>query len=224
VLPPASELHNVFAFEHVEIDQSGLDFFKLRKWPLPDLKAVINKWQTYLRPEGFWNSVYMSNHDQARALSRFGNDSDEWRTVSAKMLAILEISLGGTLYVYQGEEIGMRNFPRSWGIEEYKDICTINYYEKCAFTPCLSRGEANGNTIRILQERRDGAEGVDVDMSDLLDVFQKKARDHARTPMQVRRADTDLESLTQNLCKCSLADSGTPAPMPALRQERPGCG
>lgn len=63
-------------------------------------------------------------------MSRFGHDSEQWRAISAKMLAILEISQSGTLYVYEGEEIGAVNAPRSWPIEEYKDIATINYYER----------------------------------------------------------------------------------------------
>jgi oligo-1,6-glucosidase len=130
VLPPASELHHVFSFEHIEIDHGTAGVLQPRRWNLSELKAVIHKWQTLLRPEGFWNSVYISNHDQARPVSRYGNDSDAWRGPSAKMLAMLETSLGGTLYVYQGEEIGMRNFPRSWPIEEYKDCATINYYNK----------------------------------------------------------------------------------------------
>lgn len=75
-------------------------------------------------------SVYIQNHDQARAVSRFGNDSPAWRATSAKMLAMLEIAQTGTLYVYEGEEIGMANGPRSWPIEEYKDIATQNYYQK----------------------------------------------------------------------------------------------
>jgi oligo-1,6-glucosidase len=74
--------------------------------------------------------VFIENHDHARAVTRFGDDSEEWRAKSAKMLAILEISQSGTLYIYQGLELGLRNFPRTWGIEEYKDIATQNYYKK----------------------------------------------------------------------------------------------
>ena len=63
-------------------------------------------------------------------MTRLGDDSEEWRAKSAKMLAILEISQSGTLYIYQGLELGLKNFPRTWGIEEYKDIATQNYYKK----------------------------------------------------------------------------------------------
>jgi alpha-glucosidase len=63
-------------------------------------------------------------------VTRFGDDSEEWRAKSAKMLAILQISQTGTLYVYQGQELGLKNFPRTWGIEEYKDIAMQNYYKE----------------------------------------------------------------------------------------------
>ena len=75
------------------------------------------------------NRVYIENHDQARSVSRFGNDSPAWRARSAKMLALFQTTQTGTLFVFQGEELGLKNFPRSWGIEEYKDVATINYYK-----------------------------------------------------------------------------------------------
>jgi len=130
------------------------------------MKSVVERWQTCKRDEGFWNAVFIQNHDQSRAVSRFGNDSPKWRAISAKLLSILQITQSGTLYVYQGEEIGMKNFPRSWGIEEYKDVATINYWES------------------IMEQRKKGSDGKEIDMSDILDGAQKKARDHARTPMQ----------------------------------------
>lgn len=75
-------------------------------------------------------SIFIENHDHARAVSRYGNDSLQWRALSAKMLAVLEVTQGGTLYVYQGQELGMRNFPRSWRIEEYKDVASQNYWNR----------------------------------------------------------------------------------------------
>lgn len=116
-------------------------------------------------------SIYTENHDQARSVSRLGNDSDKWRSLSSKLLAILQVTQSGTQYVYQGQELGVRNAPRSWGVEEYKDVASINYYE------------------RVLEDRKKekGSErDEDVDMGDVLDAFQKKSRDHARLPMQVR--------------------------------------
>jgi glycosidase len=75
--------------------------------------------------------VFIENHDHARVVSRFGNDSPAWRAISAKMLAVLEVTQTGTVYVYQGQELGMKNFPRTWGIEEYKDVASQNYWQLC---------------------------------------------------------------------------------------------
>lgn len=72
--------------------------------------------------------VFIENHDHARCVSRFGNDSPAWRAISAKMLAVLEVTQTGTVYVYQGQELGMKNFPRTWGIEAYKDVASQNYW------------------------------------------------------------------------------------------------
>lgn len=74
--------------------------------------------------------IFIENHDHSRVVSRFGNDSDAWRAVSAKMLAILQVSQSGTQFVYQGQELGLKNFPKSWGIEEYKDVASINYWNR----------------------------------------------------------------------------------------------
>ena len=82
-------------------------------------------------------SVYIENHDHSRSVSRFGNDSPEWRALSAKLLAIMQTTQSGTLFVYQGEELGLMNFPRSWGIEEYRDVASINYWNE--YRPCLTR-------------------------------------------------------------------------------------
>ncbi|KAF8655995.1 hypothetical protein AX16_002815 [Volvariella volvacea WC 439] len=168
VLPPGEELNMVFQFELMDIDhpKGGHTPLIHRDWKLSEFKEVISKWQRYKRDEGFWNAIFIENHDHPRSISRYASDSDEWRTVSVKLLAILEVTLTGTLYVYQGQELGLRNFPRSWGIEEYKDVASINYWN------------------RILEGRKNEQGREDVDMSDVLDGFQKKARDHARTPMQ----------------------------------------
>ncbi|KAL1687997.1 glycoside hydrolase family 13 protein [Schizophyllum commune] len=170
VLPANKELQMIFQFELVDVDSpKGPDRSSLmpRPWKLTELKSIINKWQTYKRDEGFWNAVYIENHDQARSVSRFGNDTtDEKRTLSAKMLAVMQATQSGTLYVYQGEELGLHNFPRSWGLEEYKDVATQNFYN------------------RVLDNRRREQGREDVDMSDVMDGLQKKARDHARTPVQ----------------------------------------
>jgi oligo-1,6-glucosidase len=96
---------------------------------------------------GGWNSLYLENHDQARSVSRllgFGTDTAKTKfdfdvyeedlrkywSAGAKLLAMLHTTQGGTVFVYQGEEIGSTNVPRSWPIEEYKDVATINYYNE----------------------------------------------------------------------------------------------
>ncbi|KAF7791180.1 hypothetical protein EIP86_002191 [Pleurotus ostreatoroseus] len=135
VLPRNKELNMVFQFEVVDMDSGGTEGgaeavspLTTSKWTVLQLKNIVRKWQQYKREEGYWNSVYIENHDNARSVSRFGNDSDEWRAPSAKLLAMMQATQSGTLFVYQGEEIGMKNFPRSWGIEEYLDVATINFW------------------------------------------------------------------------------------------------
>jgi oligo-1,6-glucosidase len=108
-----------------------------------------------------WNSVFIENHDNPRSVPRYTDDSDQNRDKGAKLLALMQTTLGGTLFVYQGEEIGIRNAPKSWDMAEYKDIETINYWKKCK--QLYTRNEV------------------------MLDFGRKaihmKARDHARTPM-----------------------------------------
>ncbi|KAG6916972.1 hypothetical protein DXG01_004400 [Tephrocybe rancida] len=164
VLPANKELNMVFHFELMELDSPQGEHKPLihRDWKLSEFREIIGRWQNFERARGFWNATFIENHDHSRAVSRFGNDSDEWRALSAKLLAMLQVSLGGTQYVYQGQELGLKNFPRSWGIEEYKDVASQNYWN------------------RILRERKEEAGGADVDMSDVLDGFQRKARDHSR--------------------------------------------
>jgi len=74
--------------------------------------------------------VFLENHDHSRVVSRFGNDSEKWRNKSAKLLAILQISQSGTQFIFQGQELGLKNFPGNWGIEEYKDVASQNYWNK----------------------------------------------------------------------------------------------
>ncbi|KAG1808768.1 glycoside hydrolase family 13 protein [Suillus variegatus] len=121
VLPQNRELNMVFHFELMDIDSPSESPLLRKPWTLGELKAIIGRWQRFMRDDGFWNAVFLENHDHARSVSRFGNDSAQWRAASAKMLAILQITQTGTLYVYQGQELGIKNFPRTWGIEEYND-------------------------------------------------------------------------------------------------------
>lgn len=109
-----------------------------------------------------WNSVYMDNHDSGRSLSRFASDLPKYRAHAAKMLAIYLCSLSGTLFLLQGQEIGMANIPTDWGIEDYIDVEGRNYYNS------------------VLKTRGEDASK----MKDVLDQLRLKARDNGRLPMQ----------------------------------------
>ena len=153
--PDRHELDMVFQFEHVQLD-IGADKFHLRPLHLPDLKASLAAWQAGLDGRG-WNSLYWGNHDQPRAVSRFGDDGVH-RVASAKTLATVLHLHQGTPYVYQGEELGMANAPFA-AVGDFRDIETLNYYAQAA-----ARG--------------------DVDLAALLRAMGKMSRDQARTPVQ----------------------------------------
>lgn len=153
--PDHSELSMVFQFEHICLDQiAGKEKWDLAPLPFMKLKEVLGRWQVELRGKG-WNSLFWNNHDLPRIVSRWGNDG-EHRVESAKMLAILLHGLQGTPYIYQGEELGMTN--AAYGIEEYRDIETLNLYK--------DRLE-NGYTEE-----------------EVMHSIHAKSRDNARTPMQ----------------------------------------
>ena len=140
----AHELDMVFQFEHVDGDG------KYGKWtdekiPLVTLKKTLSRWQTELYGKA-WNSLFWDNHDQPRAVSRFGDDRPMYREVSAKMLATCLHMLQGTPYIYQGEELGMTNYPFQRP-SDFRDIESVNAYrEWCSegrlshevFWPCIT--------------------------------------------------------------------------------------
>lgn len=140
-----NELNMVFQFEHVEGDG------KYGKWTdekvhLPYLKKTMAKWQTELYGQA-WNSLFWDNHDQPRAVSRFGDDRPQYREISAKMLATCLHMMQGTPYIFQGEELGMTNYPFS-SLDEFRDIESLNAYRDWVengllshevFWPCLLR-------------------------------------------------------------------------------------
>ncbi|WP_043932392.1 glycoside hydrolase family 13 protein [Bacillus sp. EB01] len=120
------ELNMVFHFEHVGIGDGKYGKWDPKEWKLTDLKKIFTKWQKGLENNG-WNSLYWSNHDQPRAISRWGNDSEEYRVISGKMIATCLHMMQGSPYIYQGEEIGMTNVKFD-SIEDYRDIETLNAY------------------------------------------------------------------------------------------------
>ena len=153
--PARGEVDMVFQFEHVQLDH-GLDKWDVRPLDLRDLKASLGRWQAGLADVG-WNSLYWDNHDQPRVVSRFGDDGVH-RVESAKMLATVLHLHRGTPYVYQGEELGMANFPFA-GIEQFRDIESVNHW---AHTVGAGRARAE----------------------DVLPAMQAMSRDNARTPVQ----------------------------------------
>lgn len=152
-----NELNMVFQFEHMDLDGGETFKWNHRKIKLSELKAVMSKWQTELH-EAAWNSLYWCNHDQPRMLSRLGNDSSEFREISAKMLGTCLHMLQGTPYIYQGEELGMTNYPFQ-SLDEFRDIESINAYHELTEKGILSPEE-------------------------MFDYISYKGRDNARTPMQ----------------------------------------
>ena len=152
------ELNMVFQFEHMDVDSDEkAGKWTTRKMDLRNLKKILTRWQKGLQDIA-WNSLYWENHDQPRSVSRFGNDSDEYREISAKMLATCIHMMQGTPYVYQGEELGMTNCPFNT-LENFRDLESIN-----AFHELTEQG-------KMTEEEMMAAIGY-------------KGRDNARTPMQ----------------------------------------
>ena len=125
--PARAEVDMVFQFEHVALDQEDGNKWRPKKLKLTDLKRTLGHWQTGLAERG-WNSLYWGNHDQARAVSRFGDDG-RYRELSAKMLAGILHLHRGTPYVYQGEELGMTNMTFG-AISDYRDIEVLNHHRE----------------------------------------------------------------------------------------------
>lgn len=153
--PTRHEVDMVFQFEHVALDQGPGGKWDIRPLRLLDLKASLGRWQAGLAERG-WNSLYWDNHDQPRAVSRFGNDG-VFRTESAKLLATVLHLHRGTPYVYQGEELGMTNAPFA-GPDDFRDIESVNHYRDA-----VAAGDDAGSVLAALALR---------------------SRDNARTPMQ----------------------------------------
>ncbi|MBW7859090.1 MAG: alpha-glucosidase, partial [Leptonema sp. (in: Bacteria)] len=116
-----NELNMIFSFEHMETDQYFVKWFK-RKFRADRFAKTISKWQNLLE----WNANYFENHDQPRSVSRFGNDEKYWQE-SAKLLCIMLLTLRGTPFVFQGQEIGMTNFDFT-DMSPIRDIESINIY------------------------------------------------------------------------------------------------
>ena len=149
----SNELNMVFQFEHVD-NHGKYGKWDDKKWQLTKLKNIFTRWQTELYGQA-WNSLFWDNHDQPRAVSRFGDDRPEFREVSAKMLATCLHMMQGSPYIYQGEELGMTNYPFQKP-EEFRDIESVNAYQEWClsgevsheeFWPCIiARSRDNART------------------------------------------------------------------------------
>ncbi|CZR62401.1 probable alpha-glucosidase (maltase) [Phialocephala subalpina] len=156
------ELNMIFHFEIVDMDIGDRGKFSPRQWKMSTLKDIVNKWQTFMIENDGWNALYLENHDQSRTVSRWGSDLPEFRVVSAKMFATFMALQAGTVFVYQGQELGMVNLPLSRDISEYRDLETLQ-----AWDDMMKRYPDDKELHRITKEE-----------------IQKKSRDNARTPMQ----------------------------------------
>lgn len=143
------ELDMAYAFEGVDIPRYG-------GYDLDTMKEVYGRWDAEFAEDG-WLSIFLSNHDQARMVSRWGDDRPEFRNASASLLNTFILSMRGTPYCYYGDEIGMTNIDFD-SISQYDDIAAINSYEKA-----LASG---------------------ADMEDFMERLNFTSRDNGRTPMQ----------------------------------------
>ncbi|OQD61576.1 hypothetical protein PENPOL_c016G07672 [Penicillium polonicum] len=162
----AKELSMVFHLDigHIGMGPSLEEKYIFTPWKLTKMKSIVEKWQTFIEGTDGWTTAFCENHDNGRSVSRFGSDAPEFREISAKMLALMMVTMTGTLFIYQGQEIGMINAPCEWPIEEYKDIEGLGYYR-----------EAEQRT----------ANGADPTRKEhIMDGLRILARDHSRLPMQ----------------------------------------
>jgi oligo-1,6-glucosidase len=144
-----NELNMAYAFDAVDLaKRDGYDLGKM--------KRIFSVWDQEFADDG-WLSIYLANHDQARLVSRFGDDSPEFREPSIKLLNTFLLSMRGTPYCYFGDELGMTNIGFD-SISQYQDISAINGYKKL-----LSQG---GDVEEYLLNLKFGS------------------RDNGRTPMQ----------------------------------------
>ena len=154
----AHELTSVFTFHHLKVDYRNKKKWELMPFDFMELKQLLNDWQTGMQEADAWNALFWCNHDQPRAVSRFGDDSPMYRDISAKMIATCLHMLKGSPYIYQGEEIGMTNaYFKS--ISDYRDIESINAYKEYTESGLMTEEE-------------------------MLNCLKMISRDNARTPMQ----------------------------------------
>ncbi|OBT64767.1 hypothetical protein VE03_06511 [Pseudogymnoascus sp. 23342-1-I1] len=161
----AKQLDMVFHIDTGNMDHGGpKDKYDHRPFILPELKAAITKWQKFIEGTDGWTTAFLENHDNGRSIDRYASSEPQFREISAKMLAIMMTTMTGTIFIYQGQEIGMINAPKEWPIEEYKDIEALNYYNEAR---ALSLSGEDPSRLPIVTRG-----------------LQILGRDHGRMPMQ----------------------------------------
>jgi oligo-1,6-glucosidase len=143
------ELNMAYAFE-------GVDIAKPEGYSLLHFKEVFSRWDSVFADKG-WLSIFLANHDQARLVTRFGNDSPAFREPSSKMLTTFIMTMRGTPYYYNGDELGMTNI-RFEKIEDYRDVPTLNEYQH--------------------------QKNIGGDIQKFLETLKFSCRDNGRTPFQ----------------------------------------
>ena len=149
------ELNMIFHFDHLTIDFGPNGKYDPVTYDFIKFKEIFSQWDKALENNG-WNSIFLGNHDFSRIVSRFGNDK-KYREASAKLLITLLMTLRGTPYIYQGDEIGMTNISHP-SIDDYNDVESLNAWEAA---------------------KKNGA-----NMKEFLKAIHWQSRDNARTPMQ----------------------------------------
>lgn len=147
--PDRKELNMAYAFDAIDLPRP-------EGYKLLDFKAAFTRWDSAFAEKG-WLSIFLANHDNARMVSRYGNDTPQFSELSAKMLATFVMSMRGTPYFYYGDELGMTN-PGFEKIEDYRDMSTLNEYQY--------QKKTGGDLAKFLQRLKFGC------------------RDNGRTPMQ----------------------------------------
>jgi len=168
VEPERRELSALLQYDILDVDVGPGGKFTPGNWTIKKLKSMVVKWQQALSfPSGAWQTVFLESHDSARSISRFGDRTVSNRGKVAKMLAMLETTLAGTLCIYQGQELGLTNLRNEVPIEDYPDVETQNMWR----------------TIKEARQLLVAESGEEVDMSDVAEQVRLKARDHSRQPI-----------------------------------------
>jgi oligo-1,6-glucosidase len=160
----SGQLNMVFNYALMSLGQKKEEGQKSRSpFNVPALKKEMSRWQHFASNPDAWVTLSLENHDSPRSLSRFGSDvSVEKQVRSGKMLAILMATMTGTLFLYQGQELGMGNAPSSWPAEEFIDVRSVNMVKKA----------------------EEKCKGDKICLRNAMDELWETARDHARLPMQ----------------------------------------